>query len=65
MVNVCNSQNPCVSNDYTEIKLLYTESGNNVRGISVSNDITNAVVFGTILIKSDDKKYVCTIKEVK
>lgn len=65
MVNVCNSQNSCVSNDYTEIKLLYTESGNNVRGISVSNDITNAVVFGTILIKSDDKKYVCTIKEVK
>lgn len=65
MVNVCNSQNPCVSSDYTEIKLLYTESGNNVRGISVSNDITNAVVFGTILIKSDDKKYVCTIKEVK
>ena len=65
MVNVCNSQNPSVSNDYTEIKLLYTESGNNVRGISVSNDITNAVVFGTILIKSDDKKYVCTIKEVK
>lgn len=65
MVNVCNSQNPCVSNDYTEIKLLYTESGKNVRGISVLNDITNAVVFGTILIKSDDKKYVCTIKEVK
>lgn len=65
MVNVCNSQNPCVSNDYTEIKLLYTESGNNVSGICVSNDITNAVVFGTILIKSDDKKYVCTIKEVK
>lgn len=65
MVNVCNSQNPCVSNDYTEIKLLYTESGNNVRGISVSNDITNAVVFGTVLIRTDDKKYVCTIKEVK
>lgn len=65
MGRVCNLQNPCVKNDYTEIKLLYTESGNNVRGISVSNDITNAVVYGTILIKSDDKKYVCTIKEVK
>ena len=65
MVNVCNSQNPCVSNDYTQIKLLYTESCKNVRGMSVSNDITNAVVFGTILIRTDDKKYVCTIKEVK
>ncbi|MED9904189.1 MAG: hypothetical protein UFG06_08395 [Lachnospiraceae bacterium] len=65
IINVCNSQNPCVRNDYTELKLLYTNSGSNVRGMSVSNDITNAVVFGTLLIKADDKKYVCTIKEVK
>lgn len=65
VVSICNSNNSCVRSDYTEIKLLYTESGKNVRGVSVSNDVTNAVVFGTMLIKSDDKKYVCTIKEVK
>ena len=65
VVSICNSNNSCVRSDYTEIKLLYTESGKNVRGMSISNDVTNAVVFGTMLIKSDDKKYVCTIKEVK
>lgn len=63
--SVCNLQNPCVRNDYTEVKLLYTESGNNVKGISVTNDVTNAVVSGKIFIKSDDKKYVCAIKEIK
>lgn len=65
VVSICNSNNSCVRSDYTEIKLLYTESGKNVRGMSISNDVTNAVVFGTMLFKSDDKKYVCTIKEVK
>ncbi len=53
-----------IKNTFTQLELVYTEEGN-VLGIHVQNDITNAVVTGRIVLTSADKKYCCTLKELK
>lgn len=53
-----------IRNSYTQLELVYTDEGN-VLGIRVSNEITNAVVTGRIVLSSADKKYCCTLKELK
>ncbi len=53
-----------IKNAFTQLELVYTEEGN-VLGIHVQNDITNAVVTGRIVLTSADKKYCCTLKELK
>ena len=53
-----------IKNEFTQLELIYTEEGN-VLGIKVQNLITNAVVTGRIVLASADKKYCCTLKELK
>ena len=53
-----------IKNSYTRMELVYTEEGN-VLGIRIQNDITNAIVTGRIVLNSSDKKYCCTLKELK
>jgi hypothetical protein len=53
-----------IKNSYTRLELVYTEEGN-VLGIRIQNDITNAIVTGRIVLNSSDKKYCCTLKELK
>ena len=53
-----------IRNSFTQLELVYTEEGN-VLGIRIQNDITNAVVTGRIVLTSADKKYCCTLKELK
>ncbi len=60
----CNQDVKAIKNDCTELELKYTEQGN-VMGISVKNDITNAVVWGTVELTSTDKKYCWVLKESK
>lgn len=59
---ICDLDNRSISNEYTTIELVNSKSGQNVSGIKVANDITNAVVSGTLVINATDRKYVCTIK---
>lgn len=65
IIEPCDSQAPVVNSEFTTLELLKTKSDANIAGVRIRNSITNAVVFGTIIIKSEDRKYVCTIKEVK
>ena len=60
----CDKDVNAIKNDCTELELKYTEQGN-VMGISVKNDITNAVVWGTVELTSTDKKYCWVLKESK
>ncbi|MDO4648266.1 MAG: hypothetical protein Q4B26_06405 [Eubacteriales bacterium] len=61
----CTDHSPAVSSEYTTIELLKTKSGLNYGGVRITNTINNAVVSGTIHIYSEDRKYVCAIKEIK
>lgn len=60
----CNQENRRIENEFASIEAVYTEKGE-VLGFSICNSITNAVVKGTLALKSSDKKYCCTIKEAK
>ena len=60
----CTNESSQIENGFSKISIVYTEKGN-VMGIKVSNYITNAVVSGTIVLKSLDKKYCCAIKDAK
>lgn len=60
----CSPDCRSISNSYSHLELVYTEEGN-VLGIKIKNDITNAVVTGRIELASSDKKYCCTLKELK
>ena len=62
--STCNRENPLVENEFSKISIVYTEKGN-VMGVKITNCITNAVVSGTIVLKSLDKKYCCAIKDAK
>ena len=46
------------------MELEYTEEGN-VVGIRVTNEVTNAIVTGQIVLSVTDRKYCCTLKELK
>ena len=61
----CTENVPIIRNDLSEIELLYTENGTDIRGFKVRNEITCAIVFGTMVIKTTDRKCVCTIREIK
>lgn len=65
IIDICNTNNRLVNSDYTIVELLTSKSGSNISGFRVTNTITNAVVYGTLVIKASDRKYVCAIKEVK
>ena len=60
----CSPDYKLIQNNYSQLELLYTEEGN-VLGIRVMNEITNAVVSGTIVLSAVDKKYCCSLKELK
>lgn len=62
---ICTINHPLVGNEYSEIELILSRSGKNAIGFRVTNEIINAVVKGKIIIKTIDRKYVCTIKEMK
>lgn len=53
-----------IKNEYSQLRLMYTES-NDVLGIKIKNNITNTIVSGTIVLYTSDKKYCCTLKELK
>lgn len=61
----CSVHNPKVENDYSCMELLFSKSGDSISGFKIHNDITNAIISGVIKLKSSNKKYVCTIKEIK
>ncbi len=63
-VSDCTRGRRMIENDYSRIQLQYYEEAD-VMGFRVENTITNAVVSGTIELRSDDKKYCCTVKETK
>ncbi len=63
-ISVCGPRCKIIHNPYSQMELLYTEEGN-VLGIKISNEITNAVITGRIVLESSDKKYCCTLKELK
>lgn len=60
----CSPDCRIIQNPFTQLELIYTEEGN-VLGIRIKNEITNAVVTGRIVLASTDKKYCCTLKELK
>ena len=65
IIESCNTQCTIIRSDYTTVELLKTKSGSNISGIRIVNSVTNAIVSGSIYICSEDRKYVCTIKEIK
>lgn len=60
----CSPDCRIIENDFSTIETVYTEAGS-VLGIRINNKITNAIVSGTIVLASSDKKYCCTLKESK
>ena len=62
---ICSSNHPIVRNEYSTIELIISKSGKNITGFKVDNEIKNAVVQGKLIIRTIDRKYVCTIKEIK
>ena len=60
----CSPDHSIIQNCFSTIELIYTET-KDVLGIRVTNDITNAIVTGTIILSSSDKRMCCTLKELK
>lgn len=60
----CTKENRYIENDFSMIEVVYTEDGDAL-GFKVTNTVTNAVVKGTLTLKSRNKKYCCTVKEAK
>jgi len=60
----CSREYRKIVNDFTSIETIYTEAGS-ILGIKVKNTISNAIVTGTIVLASSDKKYCVTLKEAK
>lgn len=48
----------------SSVEIVYSDKGN-VCGIRIANEVTNAIISGTIVLESTDKKYCCTLKESK
>lgn len=63
--DVCTPNAPMIHSDYTTIELLRSASGKNVSGFTVNNEITNAIVSGVLIIRTTDRKFVCTLKEIR
>ncbi len=60
----CMKENQYIENDFSTIEVVYTEDGDAL-GFRVTNTITNAIVKGTLTLKSRNKKYCCAVKEAK
>lgn len=60
----CTKENRYIENDFSTIEVVCTEDGEAL-GFKVTNTVTNAVVKGTLILKSRNKKYCCTVKEAK
>lgn len=60
----CTKENRYIENDFSTIEVVCTEDGEAL-GFKVTNTVTNAVVKGTLTLKSRNKKYCCTVKEAK
>lgn len=60
----CSPECRRIENNFTSIEIIYT-GARNVLGIKIENNITNAIVTGTIVLASLDKKYCFTLKESK
>jgi len=60
----CNRITNKVKNDLTEVELIYTKSGKSIRGFRIRNSNNNTIVTGEIELKTNNRKYVCTIKEI-
>ena len=60
----CTKENRYIENDFSTIEVVCTEDGEAL-GFKVTNTVTNAVVRGTLTLKSRNKKYCCTVKEAK
>jgi len=60
----CNKITNKVKNDFTEVELIYTKSEKSIRGFRIRNSINNALVTGELVLKTNNRKYVCTIKEI-
>ena len=58
----CTNTNPVIENDFSQISIV---SSNKTTGFRIKNNITNAVVSGSIVLTCTDRKYCCTIKETK
>lgn len=60
----CTKDNSRIENDFSIIEVIYSNK-KDVLGFKVCNQINNAVVKGSLVLKSLDKKYCCTVKESK
>lgn len=60
----CTPEYRQIQNPYSTLEMVYTAEGN-AYGIKVKNEITNAVIKGTIVLMASDKKYCCVLKELK
>lgn len=63
--DICTPNAPIIHSDYTTIELLHSNSGKNIAGFEVNNEITNAIVSGVLIIRTTDRKFVCTLKEIR
>ena len=61
----CDVANPLIKNDYSTIEFVMSKSSANVRGFKVTNEITNAVVTGKLIIETSNRTLVCAVKEVR
>ncbi len=60
----CTRESHFIKNEFSIIEVIYTKDGD-VLGFKVTNLVTNAIVNGKMILKSNNKKYCCTIKEAK
>ena len=60
----CTKRNRSISNDYSTVKVVYTRN-EEVLGFKVSNTINNTIIKGSLILRSVDKRYCCTVKESK
>ena len=61
--DACTPFAPLITNEFSSIEILTLESGSNVVGFRIVNNVTNATVSGRLEIRSENKSYCCTIKE--
>lgn len=60
----CLPDNPVVESDFTQVALVFS-SRNRASGVKIKNEILNAKIYGKMIVKTEDRKYVCNIKEAK
>ena len=61
----CTPGNPTIESDYTIVSIVNGENCSEISGFALSNTINNAIVSGTLIIGTADRKYCLTIKETR